>query len=299
MKLLLVSFFFLTIFVAGCGSRSKDAHDNHGKEGVKLKDDHAKEGHGKADAKKGDHAKDGHGDHGKGHSSGDALFVDTSPETVQAGKPAVLSLMIHDAAGKMLKDFDVVHEKKIHLIVVREGLDQFDHLHPDLDGSGKITIKHTFPVGGVYRLFVDYQPRGRTQTVATTMLKVAGTAPPAAPLVANVPGTVKADGVIAGIQVDGTKAGKDATIRFHLKDESGKPLTDLQPYLGEMGHVVVIRADAGEYVHVHPAHGKGAKDKHHGIVFEGMFSRPGLYKGWGQFQRMDRVITVPFVVNVE
>src|SRR5438309_5478175 len=49
------------------------------------------------------------------------LMVKTDPAEVKAGQPTKLSLMIHDAGGAMLKDFDVVHEKRIHLIVVRDG----------------------------------------------------------------------------------------------------------------------------------------------------------------------------------
>src|SRR5438309_5892926 len=58
------------------------------------------------------------------------LMVKTDPAEVKAGQPTRLSLMIHDAGGAMLKDFDVVHEKRIHLIVVSDGLDQFAHIHP-------------------------------------------------------------------------------------------------------------------------------------------------------------------------
>ena len=46
------------------------------------------------------------------------LMVKTDPAEVKAGQPTKLTLMIHDAGGAMVKDFEVVHEQKIHPIVV-------------------------------------------------------------------------------------------------------------------------------------------------------------------------------------
>src|SRR4051812_25839865 len=71
------------------------------------------------------------GDHGNA-----MLMVQTDPVPVVAGKPTTLKLMIHDAGGAVVKDFDVVHEEKVHLIIVRDGLDQFAHVHPLVDAAG-------------------------------------------------------------------------------------------------------------------------------------------------------------------
>jgi hypothetical protein len=105
-------------------------------------------------------------------------MVQTDPASVEAGKPATLKLMIHDATGAMVKSFDVVHEEKVHLIIVRDGLDQFAHIHPTVDATGNLTAKFTFPTGGTYRLYADHQPTGGNQATATAELKVAGEALP-------------------------------------------------------------------------------------------------------------------------
>src|ERR1700732_1396849 len=82
------------------------------------------------------------GDSHKGHDMSKmggmagTLMVRTDPAEVKAGQPTRLSLMIHDAGGAMIKDFEVVHEQKIHLIVVSDGLGQFAHIHPDIDSVG-------------------------------------------------------------------------------------------------------------------------------------------------------------------
>lgn len=225
------------------------------------------------------------------------LMVETNPQMAEAGKAVVLKLMIHDAKGQMLRDFEVLHEEKIHLIFVRAGLDQFAHLHPTVDSSGEISVKYTFPVGGTYHLFADHKPKGKEQATPMAVLKVAGESPAANPLAPNVPGKVPGDGLTAEISIQDSKSAREKSIQFDLRDESGKPVAGLQPYLGEKGHLVILSADAKEFVHSHPADGKGQAANI--VVFQTHFPAAGLYKGWGQFKRNDRVHTVPFVVKVD
>src|SRR5947207_3247027 len=135
MKYLLPS--MLLVFLFGCSSHSGSS--NASGHGQHKQDPHA--GHGQDDAKA-------------------MLMVQTEPMTVVAGKPVTLKMMIHGADGKMLKDFAVVHEHKIHLIIVRDGLDQFAHIHPEIDTAGNLTATYTFPTGGTYRLYADHQSVG-------------------------------------------------------------------------------------------------------------------------------------------
>ncbi len=226
--------------------------------------------------------------------AGGMLMVKTDPAEVKAGQRATLHLMIHDADGAMIKDFDVVHEKKVHLILVHDGLDQFAHIHPDqIDSVGNITASFTFPTGGKYRLYADYKAVGKDSAVAQAEVEVVGVSPPAAKLTPNVPSKVAGDGLNANVSVENDK---DSAVRisFALSDQADKPVTDLQPYLGAMGHLVVISADGSRYVHAHPVEDKATGGK---VQFEADFPGPGIYKGWGQFQRAGKVYVVPFVIQ--
>ena len=222
-------------------------------------------------------------------------MVASDPPTIEAGKQVSLKLMIHDAKGAMVRDFDILHEQKVHLIIVRAGLDTFVHLHPDVDGSGNITVKHSFPVGGTYLLFADYQAKGQPQATARTEQRVSGEAPAAPLLKPNVPGKVEGDGLVAEISIQRGKKDAESSIRFDLRDEKGKPIADLQPYMGERGHLVILSQDGKEYVHAHPEKGKADQ----AVVFMAHFSGAGLYKGWGQFRRQDEIRVVPFVLKVD
>ena len=86
-------------------------------------------------------------------------------------------------------------------------------------------------------------------------------------------------------------AGKELTLAFKLTDASGAPIKDLQPYLGAMGHLVVINQAADLYLHVHPAQDR--------TEFTATFPNPGLYKLWAEFQRGGQIIRASYVVEVK
>ena len=222
------------------------------------------------------------------------LVVKTEPSQPQAGEATKLRLQILDDSGQPITKFALLHEKLVHLIVVREGLDEFSHLHPQVDASGNITIEHVFPKAGQYRLFADHQPEGQPPGLARGDLIVAGDDESAVALVPNASDEVAVGEIKAHVAFQ--PGDQETTVRFHLVDVSGQVVSDLQPYLGAMGHLVIISADGAEYVHAHPL--SESQTAPEGVVeFAAHFPKPGLYKAWGQFQRHETVFTVPFVLQ--
>ena len=250
-------------------------------------------------ADQGTPAKGGHGSHGDqgGHENmvtQRKLTVGTESSEPQSGSPTKLVLQILDDDGAPIKQFDVLHEKLVHLIVVREGLDEFAHLHPEVDASGTITIEYTFPKSGTYRLFADHQPQGKSPGLATGEIVVAGDGEPAAALVPNASNEVAVGEIKAHVTIQ--PGDRETTVRFHLVDAAGQAVGDLQPYLGAMGHLVIISADGRAYVHAHPL-GEAKTAPEGAVEFAAHFPKPGIYKAWGQFQRGGSVFTVPFVLE--
>lgn len=237
--------------------------------------------------------KDG-GDEHAGHKAMAGLDLQTR-EGNKAGAATTLRFTIPDAKGQPIKAFAVAHDAKVHLIVIRRGLDRFAHLHPEVDAAtGTLAANYTFPAGGVYHLFADYQEPGKQPMTATARVEVAGDAPAAPELKADVPGLLAGEKIAARVSVEGAKPGAEARVRFEVLD-GDKPVTDLEPYMGAMGHLVVVSADAKQYVHAHP---EGKSDDKHVVTFGATFPSAGVYKGWGQFKRAGEVRIVPFVVQV-
>jgi hypothetical protein len=236
-------------------------------------------------------------DHPADQGNATELVLTTRPDPPKAGEPTQLKAMIHRADGSMVQDFEVIHEKKVHLILVRKGLNQFAHLHPELDEAGNATVEYSFPTGGDYFVYADHQPAGGSQSTAKATIKVDGDAPAAPELAENVPGTVSGDDLTAEIAVEKAGQGRARSVVFSLRNASGEPVTDLENYLGARGHLVIVSQDGQDYVHAHPEENVSSSDDQ--VTFEAHFTKPGLYKGWGQFQRSGEVATVPFVVRVD
>lgn len=222
------------------------------------------------------------------------LVIETAPSQPQAVTYTNLVLQIKDDDDTPVKRFDVLREKLVRLILVRKGLDEFAHLHPTVDASELITGEFEFPKAGKYRLFADHQPQDKSPAVAVGELTVVGDYTPAAPLLPNTSKDVTVEMIKAHIEV--LPGEQETKVRFKFVTAAGQPIGDLQPYLGAMGHLVIISADSREYVHAHPlSEAKSAPDGT--VEFAAHFPKSGIYKAWGQFQRNGSVFTFPYVVE--
>ena len=101
---------------------------------------------------------------------------------------------------------------------------------------------------GSYRVYADFVPTGHDGLTLATDLAVAG---PFTPQPLPAPSTTDE---VAGydVTIEGELvAGADSTITVTVRRD-GRPVTDLQPYLGALGHLVAIRDGDLAYLHVHP-----------------------------------------------
>ena len=220
----------------------------------------------------------------------------------KAGEATELQFTIKETKSKAtVKDFDIAHTKLIHLLVVSKDLSWFAHEHPEQQPDGTFIHTQIFPAGGQYYTFVDVAPRGAGSQILMGSVKVAGTTPAAIPLVPS--GTTNtADGIKASLKgTSNIQIGKSLPVTFQLTDTTtGDAITDLEPYLGAYGHLMIIHADGQTVVHSHPAEDEvGITQSKRGIVtFNARFPKAGIYKAWGQFQRAGKVVTIPFVLSV-
>jgi hypothetical protein len=82
-------------------------------------------------------------------------------------------------------------------------------------------------------------------------------------------------------------------------NKDGKPVTDLQPYLGAYGHLVALRAGDLAYLHVHPdgAPDDGKTPPGPGITFYAEVPSRGDYRLFLDFQHAGAVHTVDFTAR--
>ncbi|WML57985.1 hypothetical protein [Neobacillus sp. PS2-9] len=215
----------------------------------------------------------------------------------QAKVKIPISLLIKDSSNQPIKSFETIHEKKMHLFIVSKDLAYFSHIHPTYKENGLFDFTASFPTRGDYKLISEFTPKGGgDSSVETHWLQIEGEEGTAVPLVPDKELSHVVEGKKVALSFDHLMAGKTVHLIFTIKDaKTNKPLKNLQPYLGALGHTVAISADAEKYLHIHPMTTEGSGPA---VTFMTIFPEKGLYKIWGQFKHKGKVFTVPFVINV-
>lgn len=205
----------------------------------------------------------------------------------QAG---TLDFRILDHTGDPVRDFEIQHEKKkLHLIVVNRDLSGFRHVHPVLAADGTWSVPMPIENPGAYRVIADFKAAGAAAgTVLGADLLIPGDSR-ITPLPA--PSTVA---VVDGYRVELSThltAGGSAPVTLTVSKD-GRPVTDLEPYLGAYGHLVALRSGDAGYLHVHPTSTTPGPE----IRFEAEVPSAGSYRLYLDFQHAGVVHTAEFTV---
>ncbi|WP_251554505.1 hypothetical protein [Neobacillus muris] len=220
------------------------------------------------------------------------------PDPVKANENTPFSIIIKDRSHKPITSFETVHEKKMHLFIISRDLSYFSHIHPEYKEDGRFDFPADFPAGGDYKLIADFTPKGGgDSSVETHWLHVEGATADEEAIVPDEKLTKVVDGKEVSLTFDKLVPEKTLHMTFSIRDaKTKKPIKNLQPYLGAMGHTVAISADTEKYLHIHPMTTEGNGPK---VTFMTIFPEKGIYKIWGQFKHDGKVFTVPFVVEVQ
>ena len=206
------------------------------------------------------------------------------------GEMTRFAFRILDPRGVAVTHFDVAHERKMHLIVVRRDLTGYQHLHPTLDANGRWRVALRLPDAGVYRVYADFGTGGRSMTLATDLFVAGSFRPSPLPDVAAVDTTA---GYRAELSAQNATAGGSAEISYDLS-RGGRPLADIEPYLGAGGHLVALREGDLAFLHVHPEESTISGR----IRFGASLPSAGRYRLFLQFRHDGRVRTVAHTLEV-
>lgn len=230
------------------------------------------------------------------------LDVEIAPRVLRARQHARVRFLVRDPRTQAtVRRFELVHERVFHLFVISQDLEYFAHIHPTLRRDGSLDVDVELPRPGVYQLIADFLPAGGAPQLVQKSIVTAGytgalVAPPK-------PAPDLADKIVGGTRVKLTLpeplAGREQLVTFDLQDvASGAAVTDLQPYLGAAGHLLLASADLAIAAHSHPVAELAAAGGPT-VVFQMLFPRAGDYKMWVQFQRRGEVLTAAFTVPVK
>jgi hypothetical protein len=218
------------------------------------------------------------------------LRVVVNDPELRRGGTETLRFRVVDDGGGTVRDFDVEHTKRMHLIVARRDLTGFQHLHPTMSADGTWTTPLRLADAGSYRIFADFSHDGEATTLAAD-LRVDGAAD-LRPLPAPRPAAASDGGYEVRLDSGAARAGEGAELRFTVSKD-GRAV-ETEPYLGAGGHLVALREGDLAFLHVHPTDATGDT-----IGFEATFPTTGSYRLFLQFKVAGTVQTAAFTEAVE
>jgi hypothetical protein len=200
-------------------------------------------------------------------------LVDGRRLEIRVARPEIAAEKGSTRSAAYLHLGDVIpdHGHLMHLFLLRApGLDAMWHLHPNPADGGAFVADLPGVPAGHYQVFADVvDPRGYPWTLVggidlpqITGKSLAGddSAWTGAPLIAP---TAAVDSTISRLPDGGRivwqhppgplKAGAPFEFTFGVQDKDGRPVQDLEPYMGMAGHAEFVRSDLSVFAHVHPA----------------------------------------------
>lgn len=224
---------------------------------------------------------------------------------VSAGQSTLRLSLTDSSTGRPADDLLIHHGALIHLIVVSPA-GSMSHVHPVRVAPGRYEAKFDTTEHGTYAMSAEIARRGGG--VQLLRGSVDGQSP-AAPPSAAPPSQGEITATVA-------PAGSPSTIRARFGDTP-----DLQPWLGMVGHMMVVGPlpggpDVGKHAltapiwsHAHamvpPAPGAAGGQPDESVArygpeieFTYSFALPGRYKVWVQTERDYAILTAPTEVEV-
>jgi hypothetical protein len=235
------------------------------------------------------------------------MAVHSAPTAPTAGQPLTLTLDLSDGStGLPIDDLTAHHDALLHLVVISADGGFYSHIHPPRVAPGRYAIGLTPDRPGRYTAYAEIQRQDSGTQVLARDFTVGGGAAAPAPQFSG-PGQRTIDGMQVNVSssLAQLKAGRQTTFTFSFSKD-GRPVDDLQPWLGMGGHLIARGDDGAIFAHVHalgPMAPGGVLNS--GIVygpdikFVYTFPQPGTYQIWGQFRHDDKIVTVPLEVAVE
>jgi hypothetical protein len=211
--------------------------------------------------------------------------------TFTAGRAAEFRFQIRDTGQRPATRFAIVHDKPMHLVVVRRDLTGYQHLHPTMSADGTWSVPLTLPEPGIWRAYADFAvlnaDGGQTAvTLGVDLVAPGAYTPRELPPAAR---TAIVDRFTVDFQGD-PRIGVNAPMAFRVRVDDSTPT--LERYLGAYGHLVVLREGDLGYLHVHPE----TELAGNAVMFRLTLPGPGRYRFYLDFQVAGEVHTAEYTV---
>lgn len=244
---------------------------------------------------------DPHSLHRKGYSKNYIVEIATEPKILMPNQEAVARITVRDKRNNaIVKKFQTVQEKLMHIVIVGRDLSTYQHIHPQQENDGTFTVAFTLPKEGTYIWYVGYSPPDFLENLSVITLKTQNAPPEEAMLAVDVQPKI-IDDIHVSLTPTGNIPLTDTVDFSYVFTATGDPINDMQTYLGAFGHLAIVSEDGKTYLHVHPIDVPISADQLGGprVRFSTFFQQKGKYKLFGQFKRGDKTFLVEHVIEVK
>lgn len=245
------------------------------------------------------------------------IHLETDPATISAGAQAILTVRIEDGNGRPLQGLAVHHERILHVVIIGEDLNVFAHIHPEDIGpvttamvkKATFSVRYVFPKAGQYLIGFDFAAADALYSKQVVLTVTGGPRMERQKVDLSRAKNFGQYRVTLSAPPEGIKVGKETVLAYRI-EKDGKPVTDLQPYLGAPMHLAVVSADLTQFMHTHgvlPGEPHAHDDHMHAMPPERfgpeidadvVFPAKGIYKIFGQVQHEGQVLLFDFMVEV-
>lgn len=218
---------------------------------------------------------------------------DPLKEGFEPKKNHTIRFLIIRPDNTIVTNYNIVHEKLMHVIITKIDLNTFEHIHPAFDSNrGEFSFDISFDEPGAYRMFADFHPAGDEKNLVVTHDLIVGGvgAGTYTALQKNVDPIEDVGDYIIRHDIPGTiKSGDAFTYRLDITDKNGSRITP-ESYLGALGHSIMLRDGSLDYIHTHAS----PQD----LLFTATADNPGRYAIFTQVQIKGKVYTTKRVIDV-
>jgi hypothetical protein len=224
-----------------------------------------------------------------------------TPPSIPAGEPLTIDIRAFDpVTGAQVQNYEVVHEKPIHLFILSSDLEYFAHEHPMMVPGGTFRHRTTLPKAGIYKVFADFYPLNGTPQLVPKIISTQGFRRPIDETFVHPARDIapkESTNLRVSLSLDpgscdgcGPIPAKKTLLFIDLDPDDG-----LEQYLGAWAHMLIESNDLIDTIHAHPSVADGSGK----MQFDIFFPRESIYRIWIQFQRLGKVNTVAFTLPVK
>lgn len=235
-----------------------------------------------------------------GEKAGYSLRMVDKPLLIK-GQPCELTFQLVDnETGRSLTEaeFETVHTRKLHTMIVDHSLTDYHHLHPEYDPARQLFVCPFTPqLQASYQMWNDFTVVGENHP---TYLKSELSALRGLHLPPRITHTSHQQQGELNFHITPEtplRAGEDCRLRIDITDQNRRPVQDLEPIMGAFAHLIGFSGDGNHFIHSHPLGEEPTHDQARGegcLQFHITPPAAGMSKFFLQVQRHGKIETVPF-----